>query len=839
MTPSTLPLLVEHPIRHDDGALQLVLPGRAPIALTSRTEPVAGFNDGWQAESLFTLFDPLWVLVLRHHDGNVACWYVDSDGLLAAGPNQHPEPERRAFAQRLQPVALWLDALSDATIRIPVPDAVRAYAVLPPVVRRELDALLEDRRPTPDTPVPRDILDAEPAPILFEPVDGTHGYLVGNAGTLVPMALGDALAELQPGWRLEQIQTVFAPLLTVRLRHEDGLAAAWFIDLKGQVIGHHVDLLPAPYKRHVLQIASPLLDRLWAGVALGRPVPPDTVPDPVGGLQVGDLSALLPSYLQDRGEVLETRTWALDTALPPGLVHVIPTERGLRACDEPSLVKALAHPIHGEMERLLQSGRMCWPSPLDGSMLDSDGFALLLDTHCFAYRFRDDPTGLVFHVICTGIHVYNYGIYFPTANLLVARTTDMATACLNHLRHGRETILQHLLVFRDQLAEGSRIAPDETIQQYFGASSIHIGHYVWQDLSGLAYLLRQVTDTRRLPHLQLFDHNSTHRYFGPEERIFPMFTGRLTRHAVTFAAYVGEFYRRNQRVITYTAISVPAELRGFVRAAADATPELRTVCKAADAARARPAPVILLGIRVGNRTMDDMEAFAADLLGHLGRAFPGCTVILDGLNDDADRGRDVPDPAPGSDLEEEFRIGRALQAVADEAGVRFVDNLNRSALRSAVWCSRADCFIAPLGAALAKYRWICNTPGLALTSRWNLEHRGDLHIYDSPAALEGSSEMLFNRPDEVRDLTPERDAGGHDGRGNFIVERAPIFARFTDLVQRHVALRPATTDPITTVVEPVTRPAEPPAPAIVAPQPVSPVPESRRKSLLAWIRRTH
>ena len=33
------------------------------------------------------------------------------------------------------------------------------------------------------------------------------------------------------------------------------------------------------------------------------------------------------------------------------------------------------------------------------------------------------------------------------------------------------------------------------------------------------------------------------------------------------------------------------------------------------------------------------------------------------------------------------------------------------------------------GAGLAKYRWVCNKPGLLLTGEWNLRHREDLHIY--------------------------------------------------------------------------------------------------------------
>lgn len=791
---NTLPLLVGNPVRHDDGALHLVVPGRAPIAL------IKPFNDGWQAVSLFTLFDPLWVLVLRHQNGETACWYITDDGLFTTVPHHWPRIERLGFGRRLQQVALWLHWVAGAPIRIPVPEAVLAYLGLPANVQNEFDSLLDQPLApfvaslvagTPsDALALRDSLAGEAPDLVFRQVENTRGYLIGNPGALVPMGTGDTLAELQAGWQVEAVRTVFAPLLSVVLHHEDGRRATWFIDLHGRVVGHQAGLLPPELTRHLAGIIAPVLDTLWTAVALGRGTLHGISDELAASLPPGDLNELVPHYLDSRSEDPKPRVWTLDEPPPPGLGYVVPTDAGLRVYDETSIVRLLMHGLHSEMDRLLRTGRMRWPSPVDGSMVESDGFALLLHQNCFAYRFRDEAAGLVFYVVCTGTHFYNYGIYFPTANLLVTRTAAMAADCLRHLSNGRETILRHLLMFREQLIEAERTERDDIIQQFFGGCAVHIGHYVWQDLSGLTYLLRNVAADRPLPHLQLFSSGSTHQYFGPEERIFPMFADRLTRHEASFGSHIGDFYRRNQRVITYTAISVPAETRDFVRAAADATPELRPARLAADAAAARLAPVVLIGLRVGNRTMDDMEAFAVDLLEHLSHTFPGCTVILDGLNDAHDRGGDAwPDTAPGCDLDTEFAIGRRLETIAAGLDVTFVNLINHSALRSALWCSRADCFVAPLGAALAKYRWICNTPGVVLTSCWNLDSRPDLHIYDAPAAVEGTSEMLFNSRDHVRDLTPELDAGGYDGRGNFIVERAPVFAQVTDLVRRHAGRR--------------------------------------------------
>ncbi len=789
MTLDTPPFLVDRPIRHHADGMHLSIPGRAAIPLTSGTDPVRGFNPGWQAEALFTLLDPAWVLVLRHEDGSVACWHVENSGRLCAPPHARPEGERLLFAGRLEGIGLWLRHAPGRPIRVAVPDAVRAWLSLPVAVQRELDALLEADplvAVLPDPLLLRHSLE-DPPPLRFAPVPDTNGSLIGNPGEMVPMVVGEALAELLPGWAVAAVETAFTPLLAVILRHRDGHEATWFVDLDGRLVSHATSLLPMHWQRHLARLAAPLLSALWSGLALGMPkvrLPEDGV----GRLPSADLVALLSLHLEQAGHSGDTRVWTLDAPPPAGMAYVVPTAQGLLALDTDTMTRALGHSLHAEMDRLLRDDRMVWPSPADGTPVESDGFAFLLDQNCFAYRFRQDPTGLVFHVVCTGTYFYNQAIYFPAADLLVARTPDLASAC-GHLVRGRAALLGHLLAHRLALGAGARLPPDPAVRQFFGACAIHIGHYVWQDLAGLAFLLRHAGQGR-LPRLQMFSSNVIQAFFGPEERIFPALDGRITRHAHGFDAHIPAFYRSGQRVIRYNAISIPAELGPAVLAAGNATPSLRDDCAAADAARAA-GPVILFGLRVGNRTLDDFAEFAADLLRHLGRTVPGCTVVLDGLNDQHDRGAAVRDDVePGSDLAQEFALASAIAAAGGEAGVPVVDLVNRSALCSVVWCARADCFVAPLGAALAKYRWICNTPGLVLSSRWNLEHRADLHIYDAPAALEGSSEMLFNRVDEVRDCTPDRDAGGVDGRGNFVVSRPAIFDRLVDLVLRHAGARP-------------------------------------------------
>ena len=771
-----LPLLIERPVQHGPNGMLLCIPGRPPIAMMSGDQPVRLFNPGWRADSLFTLLDPLWLLVLRHENGEVAWWHVEGSGRMAAAPHERPQAERLRSAARMREVALWLSMTRNAPIRVAMPEAVQAYLRLPQAVRHGLDALLE--APSPMVQAAQ-TWQGPPPPLRFELIAGTDGYRIGHPGALVPLSAGGTPVNFDNGWRVEGIEAILAPLLTIVLRHRDGTRAVWFTDLHGRVVANHLGHLQPALQQHVLQKAMQVFDGMWNWLVLGSDTPSrPSIASVMGCVPSGDLGSLASAWMEATGRGGETRIWALSETLPSGLGYLVPTRRGLRGFDPELVRQALLHSLQQEADRLLRTGRMQWPSPADGAPVDSDGFALLLDRDCFAYRFVQELTGLTFYVICSGGHFRNYALYFPTAELLVMQTPALGNDFVRIARFG-DTMLRHLCQFDAALAEGQDRKTDPIVQLVYGACAVHIGHYIWQDLSGLAFMLRQALPSERLPQLQMFELSRTQQYFGPEEQVFPILSGRIERHDKHFSSHVDTFYRRHQRVIKYTAISVPASLRGAVLGAAEGRPELQAVRREADAAKRRPAPVIVLGIRVGNRTMVDLEEFAASLVRHLARAFPGCTVVLDGLNDVQDRGQAVQAPT-GSDLAHELALGRSLAEIAGRVGVRLIDNVNRSALRSVLWCSRADAFIAPLGAALAKYRWICNTPGLVLSSRWNLEHRSDLHIYDAPAALEGSSEMQFNAIADVQDA----EAAPNPSLTDFVIARAPVFAQFEALVRR-------------------------------------------------------
>ncbi|MBE7211751.1 MAG: hypothetical protein INR65_12095, partial [Gluconacetobacter diazotrophicus] len=758
MVPTVLPLLIADPVRPGPDRLDLGLPGLPPVPLGGSHHPVRAFNRGWRAHELFTLLDPLLLLVLRHEDGTFAAWFVERDGTLSPPPEQRTEADRADYASRLAGILFWLRDAPDAPIRAPVPPDVEAFLALPPAVREALDpafgapgagpapSALASRDETRaagaavdrpelvattvrhgDDPAPDADSDPPPAPDAADDPSHPRHVLFGNPGRLVMLRGGGGEpAVLGPGWRIDAVEPAGSPVLCLPLSHADGSRAVWFTDLSGRMLSHATGLLPVELGRHLFRRAEPLVRDLWqrtvCGARAGRPA---ALTQGLGRLPPSDLAAL--HRFAPGGA--PTVSWSIGDRPPPGTAYVVPTLRGLHPLDPVHVRRALAHGLQNEMDRLLAENRMCWPSPFDGTIVSSDGFALLLGPGCFAYRFRQEALGAAFLVVCTGIHFREHAIWFPDADLLVAADAGTLSECRPWFGMARPHLTHHVLLHAASLAVGTLQPVDREVRLFFGSNAVHIGHYVWQDLSGLAFLLRGAVRHGRLPRLQMFDTAWTHSFFGPEEGLFPVLAGRVERHPDGFDRAVPAFYAANRRLVRYTAITVPAELGPAVLRAADAA--LPDEAAAADALRAAAvsaaAPVVLLGLRFGTRAMADQEEFLCALLRRLAAEFPGCAVILDGMNDPGDRGTArpedlVPAEPPGfhdpsvsaqtradADAERarvgaivaaEARLAAVLAAVAEENGLGFRSNINRSARISVLWCRRADAFLAPWGAAL-------------------------------------------------------------------------------------------------------------------------------------------
>lgn len=761
--------------------------------LTLGGQSVGSFAPGWHAGALSRLLQPF--LLLEFHDGasESGVWLLDSDfrhlhsSLDGLVPDLHNH-----IAHAIAPILDWLrnDRLSDGQ-----PEAVAALLSLQPKLRRELEALcltaphaghagyppLDERRfATRPAPSPTDDT------LAVRQEEGRAEMIIGATGLVVRQ--GDAPAALSPGWRAARICTLAFPTLILELSHENGEAAVWYLDHDGRMTGHQANLLHPAARSSLARAIRPLFDQLW-----------DTLlPQPANGptrqlirfLALAevvrlDLLALVLGTRAEAGIAEPTQVWTLTDALPRNVGYIVRTRTGKVVTLDPEHARATCETsLQENFIGQIVDGETGWPSPVDGVQIRTRLEPLYFDHLCFAYRLHDPRHDLTFHVIALEWHFRTFALYFPGTDLLVAADGAMALRARQYCLDFVAMIQRHLTVYGQSIAIGqarARTYADGVhgplVQAFRGEPALHIGHYLWQDLTGLDELVRRVP-AGKLPHCLVFDSHLQAEMYGPIDRIYPQLEGRVIRRNSSFDHSIRTFYETGTRVMKITGMVVARSVGEHIMDAIGQDPAWADECADADAIEPG-TPVVLLGLRVGNRTIEDQAGFCSRLIADLVEAFAPVppVIVLDGHNAAADGAtyRSVGDDRPGAApfVETERAIARIAAATCAELGIRLVDTIGRPVAVSLIWCRRAQFFVAPWGAALAKYRWVCNRPGLVMTGHGNMNQRGDLDIYHAAAVMERPSELEFVPAGLVEDTVVD---GEPPDRANFRVDESEMFA---------------------------------------------------------------
>ena len=284
----------------------------------------------------------------------------------------------------------------------------------------------------------------------------------------------------------------------------------------------------------------------------------------------------------------------------------------------------------------------------------------------------------------------------------------------------------------------------------------HIGHQLWNELSGIERVLDTVEEGAALPEWIVPDAERPVEFYGPIDALFPRLAGHVRRGLLRDArGLIGHAYANRRLVVRATGEFVSADLRRRLLAHAEAVaPEPPALARLGreDAADA-PWPVLLLGLRVENRTLTDLLGFYGRLITALRGRYPRARFVVDGHNVSAGgtrhrshgerAGQERAVGAAEGAILEGLRSLHGAAAIVDAVGLTVPENLRLIA--------RCDGFVSVWGAGLAKYRWACNKPGYVMTGRWNLEHRADLRIYELPTMLEEPTELRWLAAGHVTD----------------------------------------------------------------------------------------
>ena len=728
-----------------------LLPEGAFATLPATTRSLANLRDGWVVEAFVEALPPLVIGRLRRHriDGGAteerAYWLLDSDGYFLGNALDQVPPHLFARARRglLDRLASRVDDVAaharllqqlqglDRWFRIPLMRALFAGAPSGPLDVLGLASGDDDRF---------QVVDA----------DGLLSILVDGALEFAMTVGGAQQAGFSLGWRASHVVTCFAPLLMVELRADDGRMATWVLDARFDRVDD--DAFRHPATIEVLRtLAPPMIRRHWLQILSLADCEPGYDPPPMLRLNRHARTNLLDRV---RDLVMpDTADQLLGKLDQPIVLPPAPGRPAEMVLPEQHVRHAVRHGLYHAGLDAIRQGRLVWPSPVDGSDATLEAVFAPQD-YTIIYQFRD-RNGLRFLVATGERDCVLIGLYLPLDNRFIGDVEPPNWWFRGHIPADFWMMLYGHCLRHAELLAGRRRTQAATIVNLFMAPPLlHLGHYVWNDLTGQAALVREVPD--RLPTSQIIAGPlGQNEFFGPLETLFPPLAGRVDRSLPDIEAFVAATYGGDAVPIRFTRTYVDRSLRDLVRAAILPTDAFRDARE--ERSRLGAGPLIVVGIRLEDRTFVDPPAFYEALLDHLAARHPGAVVVLDGRNA-------RPGGAPGEVIAS-IKDGQARRAPLD-AELELVDHLRSYATgldvhvastvglpiqASMAWCYLAAMCVAPWGAGLAKYRWLANLPSVILTSRHNLERRTDLDIYHAPTWMEQPTRLVFPAPNRVVD----------------------------------------------------------------------------------------
>ncbi len=662
----------------------------------------------------------------------------------------------------------------------------------------------------PDGPGP--LIDSLPV-LLVDPVVLRDGVLQlrGGAEPEAPLlgplfsAPGQTITSFVPGWSAVLLYAGLAPFLILEFRHRDGARAAWLLDRGLCRLGDKLADLEASQAAALCGRAAPPLRRMVIDILM-RPMPVLSR-EAQAFARIHDVLRIAIAESGGDAVLPVPRALLIDEMPPsvpctalfggPAAVPVALSREQLRA--------GLAVAFEDRLVAATRDGMLSWPSPVDGHPLRCQG-CLYFDDFRFAYRFADISAGLAFYVIAADHYCKALAVYVPQLDLLVARDAwcrhllevyfppNLARWFINQAALNGPLLVPYLVRGARRIASVMR-----------GQPGTHLGHQLWNELSGIEYLLTGAQG-EQIPEWIIPGAQDGIELWGRVEALFPELRRRVKRDLRHGSEVMPYIYTQGICAVRVTSERVSAELRRRLQRITQTDPVWDGIREQAGRSRARGAPVIVLGLRVENRTLVDITGFFRDVIRLVAEAWPGATLVIDGHNarDTAGTGRGADGAeavieshgeslARHAPLQVEREIASRLRVLSDGLDVTILDTLGASMASSLCWALLCDCFLSVWGASLAKFRWVCNKPGLVVSSQANLLHRDDLHIYDSPRTMEAPTTLLFANPASVVDDpdAPRLVPVSLDNPffANFRVDHARVLAQFRGLLEQVMTAR--------------------------------------------------
>jgi hypothetical protein len=622
-----------------------------------------------------------------------------------------------------------------------------------------------------------------------------YGVEMPDRGTVFIQDPKGPVSDFNPGWGPIFIYGGFSGLFLLELKHVDGSCATWYLNSDMRRICDRILELPESVIATIKHQGAILIQSAWDSLICKIDASIDLRVKEFFLLNTKTRMEILSisfPFMQDSIKIcnINSHSFLEEDLIVKGEGSEFNLSKDYISAsmdvDASSLI------IDG-----LRKGRISFKSPVDGEVIFMTASVTLDADKRFLYRLVDRERSLVFYILVTGDHCYLSGIYFPESQIIFSRgefgTRMIASDFGLSGSKGLRARLLEIVCSSGEILEGYLGASDNKFAiPVRGHFHTHVGVYIWSVLTGLERLVSNLSMETIPECLVAAD---SEEKFGDIGALLPELKNKIYRGFKNRQEIISYAFASHRCLVQVADKRVAKLIRNRVIELNDCRSETTGYEEHLKRLRSKGYPVVLLGLRVENRTVVDLKEFCGQVIDFLIRKTGGVSIILDGHNISNDAGgkaypSDYQDAATVPPIEVEREIVAQLEAQFRGQQVELISTIGEPLSSSIFWASRADFFVTMWGAGLALYRWIGNKPGLVITSKWNINHRLDLRIYDSPEFIEDSVPMEW-LPDEFVTDMPEAPLlfpatnMPLESISNFQVTMSAVLDRLQILLEKH------------------------------------------------------
>lgn len=342
-------------------------------------------------------------------------------------------------------------------------------------------------------------------------------------------------------------------------------------------------------------------------------------------------------------------------------------------------------------------------------------------------------------------------------------------------------LLEHLLQNQQMVLNYLSTVPKR--KSLLLRSGLHIGHSLWNDLTGMARLTRENSIDEADEVLVL---NGTRAEpWGLYDEIYPKLSKVTINRSISTMELSQHIYLNKYFLIRISDNYIPKSL-------SDKLIDMsKTKCVQVPEKQKNELRV-LFGLRFENRTWTNQVEGLISVAKYLASKVDKLSIVVDGHDSIESTGKVYAShqEKPEHDIISlEKNVIEKLRSADLGQNVKIIDSVANSLSCSISLIDSSDFFIAPWGAGLAKYKWICNKPGITFTSNINLKNKGDLGIYESSEYRQEATPNLWVKSKFIDDkyddngLIDATKGRMNPTRINFYVDTSGLFEKIDQILE--------------------------------------------------------